>query len=88
MTPHKERPPAAESGQGQRGDRKSVQATDNDVALLRRADSALRAALREGLEGAEVDRLRDWVAQRRMQLRRSRARARLAAVLEEIGEPE
>lgn len=84
MTPPKERPPAAESDQGQQGDRKSIHTHGVDVALLRRSESALRGALKEGLEGPEVERLRDWVAQHRMKLRRARARARLSAVLTEI----
>lgn len=60
----------------------------SDPALVTKADRAVRAALREGIIGAEVEDLLDWVATRRAQQRQSRARRRVAEVLAEIHQAE
>lgn len=58
---------------------------ETDADLLRRADRALRAALKEGLgSDADVQRLQDYVAQRRVQQRRTKAKTAVQEALTEI----
>jgi len=58
---------------------------ESDADLLRRAERALRAALRAGLGGdADTQRLQDWTAQRRVQRRRDSARSAVEQTLAAI----
>lgn len=55
-----------------------------DGDLVRRADRAVRAALREGVTGPEVEELLSWVAQQRVLLRRRAARTAVDVALSAI----
>lgn len=58
--------------------------TAADPKLVQRADRAVRAALREGLHGPDVEQLLDWVTQQRALLRRQAAGAAVADALSAI----
>jgi len=81
-TPPKGERPAGVDGAISEGDVASLAEVDTD--LVRRADRVLRAALRAGLAGPQIDMLQDWVAQRRLFLRRRKAEAAVETVLAEI----
>lgn len=49
--------------------------------LIRRADRAVRAALREGVSGPDVEELLSWVTEQRVLLRRQSARAAVSDAL-------
>lgn len=59
-------------------------AADDLTRLVRRADRVLRAALREGVTGPEVEQLLDWCARHRVRQRQAKARRGVTDVLADI----
>lgn len=55
-----------------------------DAELVRSADLAVRAALREGVTGPDIEELLSWVTEQRIRLRRGAASVAVADVLSEI----
>lgn len=55
-----------------------------DAELVRRADKAVRQALKAGVVGRDVEELVTWVAQHRVLLRRRAASAAVEAVWADI----
>lgn len=84
MTEREGRPSGAAGAAAIEDTTEAIVAPVADAELIRRADRALRAALREGLHGPEVEHLLDWVAQQRVLLRRQAARAAVADALSAI----
>lgn len=78
-----------EAGNGKTGeDQVGYSVADVPDELIRRADRALRAALREGVISPEVEALQDWVSRQRIRRRKRQARAAVADVLAEIDRAE